>query len=78
MPCKANLSNSILCCLDILFLMRRLTHDGSPLFTVANSLLYDISLRSEFLSSLEKAKKEWLSRLMTTGEFLLQVLIGSI
>ena len=47
--------------------MRRLIHDGSSLSTVANSLLYDISLRSEALSNLDKPKKEWISRLVTTG-----------
>ena len=57
--------------LDILFLMRRLIHDGSALSTVANSLLYDISLRCETLSNLDEPKKEWISRLVTTGNVFL-------
>ena len=48
--------------------MRRLIHDGSALSTVANSLLYDISLRCEALSNLDEPKKEWISRLVTTGK----------
>ena len=66
--------------LDILFLMRRLIHDSSALSTVANSLLYDISLRCEALSNLDEPKKEWISRLVTTGKgsFILRTLgIGS-
>ena len=54
--------------LDILFLMRRLVHDGSPLSTVASSLLYDISLRSDTVMNLESSKKEWIARLLTIGE----------
>ena len=57
--------------LDNMYLMRRLVHNGSPLSTVANSLLYDISLRSEALSILEQSKMEWISRLFTTGIVLL-------
>ena len=54
--------------LDILFLMRRLVHDGSPLSTVASSLLDDISLRSDTVMNLESSKKEWIARLLTIGE----------
>ena len=54
--------------LDILFLMRRLVHDGSPLSTVASSLLYDIGLRSDTVMNLESSKKEWIARLLTIGE----------
>jgi hypothetical protein len=57
--------------LDILFLMRRLINDGSALSTVANSLLYDTSLRCETLSNLDEPKKEWISRLVTTGNVFL-------
>jgi len=48
--------------------MLRLVHDGSPLSTVASSLLHDISLKCDELSSLEPSQLEWISRLLTIGK----------
>ena len=53
-----------------MFLLQRLVHDGAPVSTVSNSLLYDISLRVDSLAALTRPQKEWLSRLMTTGTSL--------
>ena len=52
-----------------MFLLRRLVHDGSPVSTISNTLLYDISLRVDGLAALTRPQKDWLSRLLTTGMF---------
>ena len=52
---------------DIMFLLRRLVHDGSPVSTISDSLLYDISLRVDGVAALTRPQKDWLSRLLTTG-----------
>jgi hypothetical protein len=52
---------------DIMLLLRRLVHEGTPLDTVATAVLKDISLRSSELDNLNEAQKEWICRLLKLG-----------
>ena len=53
--------------LDIMFLLRSLVHSGSPLSTVAETLVNDIGFRNEHLHSLKRTQKDWICRLLTAG-----------
>ena len=52
---------------DIIFLMRSLVQTGSPLSTVAETLIENISYRNSALFGLQRSQKEWLCRLLTAG-----------
>lgn len=49
--------------------MMGIVHSGSPLSTIAEVLLLNISLRNERLDSLSVSKKEWIGRLLYKGKF---------
>ena len=53
--------------LDIIFLLRRLVHEGTPLDTVATAVLNDISLRCTELYNLNNSQREWICRLLKIG-----------
>ena len=53
--------------LNILLLLRRLVHEGTPLDTVATAALGDISMRSDDVYNLSERKKEWICRLLKIG-----------
>ena len=55
--------------LDILLLMRRLVHEGTPLHTIGFAVLRDICLRIEALDTLTESKKEWICRLLKIGKW---------
>ena len=55
---------------DIYFLMRSLVHLGSPLSTVATTLLENIGFRNDVLFQLERTRKDWICRLITAGNIL--------
>ena len=54
--------------LDIIFLMMEIVHTGSPLSTIAEVLMQNISLRNERLDALPSSRKDWLCRLLYTGK----------
>ena len=53
---------------DIILLMRRLVHEGTPLHTIGLAMLRDICLRCEDLDRLSETKKEWICRLLKIGK----------
>ena len=61
--------------LDIIFLLRRLVHEGTPLDTVANAVLNDISLRCTELYNLNNAQREWICRLLKIGMNLNRIIV---
>ena len=54
---------------DIIFLMLGMVHAGSPLSTIADILIADISLRNDRLANLPASKKEWIGRLLYNGNY---------
>ena len=44
-------------------------HLGSPLSTIADVILQNVSLRNERLDSLPQTKKDWISRLLYAGMY---------
>ena len=57
---------------DLLLLLRRLVHEGTPLDTVVNAVLGDIALRSDEVDKLAESQKEWICRLLKTGIIILK------
>ena len=55
--------------LDIIFLMMEIVHTGSPLSTIAEVTLRNIGLRNDRLDALPQTKKDWICRLLYTGNF---------
>ena len=53
--------------LDVYYLMLDIVHTGSPLSTIAEVLVENISLRNERLDALPRTKKDWICRLLYTG-----------
>ena len=47
--------------------MMDVVHLGSPLSTIADVILQNVSLRNERLDSLPQTKKDWISRLLYAG-----------
>ena len=48
--------------------MMEIVHTGSPLSTIAEVLMQNISLRNERLDALPSSRKDWLCRLLYTGK----------
>ena len=59
---------------DIVFLLRALVHQGTPLATVAETLIENISYRNTELFALQRTQKEWLCRLLTAGYLAMESL----
>ena len=49
--------------------MMDVVHLGSPLSTIADVILQNVSLRNERLDSLSQTKKDWISRLLYAGMY---------
>ena len=48
--------------------MCALVHAGCPLSTVAETLIMNVGLRNELLYSLKRTQKDWICRLLTSGD----------
>ena len=57
---------------DILILMRSFVHTGTPLSTVAETLVQNIGYRNSSLFCLSKSKKENICRMITYGTIVLR------
>ena len=62
-----NIGDTLLVTVDSFILLQSLVYDGSPVSTVANTLLFDISLRSEKVANLGSEQLDWMCRLLTLG-----------
>ena len=59
---------------DIVFLLRGLVHQGTPLANVAETLIENISYRNKELFVLQRTQKDWLCRLLTAGYLAMESL----
>ena len=62
-----NIGDTLLVTTDIVILLQNLVHGGAPLSTVANTLIFDVGLRSVKVEMLRSEQVEWMCRLLTLG-----------